>query len=44
MNYPEIVCKLDEGIVTGLMAAANQTPLAIVTPHTAADDDCITDL
>jgi predicted ArsR family transcriptional regulator len=44
VNHPEIVCKLDQGIVTGLMAAANQSPLAIVTPHSTADEDCITDL
>ena len=43
-NHPEIVCKLDQGIVTGLMAAANQSPLAIVTPHVSTDEDCITDL
>jgi predicted ArsR family transcriptional regulator len=43
-NHPEIVCKLDQGIVTGLMAAANQTPLAIVTPHATRDEDCVTDV
>ena len=43
-NHPEIVCKLDQGIVTGLMAAANQTPLAIVTPHQDAAGDCVTDV
>jgi len=43
-NHPEIICKLDQGIVTGLMAAANQTPLAIVTPHRAENEDCVADV
>jgi predicted ArsR family transcriptional regulator len=44
VNYPEIVCKLDQGIVKGLMAAANQQPFAIVTPHISAGEDCVTAL
>lgn len=44
VNHPEIVCKLDQGIVKGLLAATNQKPLAIVTPHGSDDDDCITDV
>jgi len=44
VNHPEIVCKLDQGIVKGLLAATNQKPLAIVTPHMSADEDCVTDV
>lgn len=43
-NHPALICKLDQGIVKGLLAASNQAPLAIVYPHSAADEDCITDV
>ena len=44
VDHPEIVCKLDQGIVKGLLAASNQKPLAIVSPHSGPDEDCVTDL
>ncbi len=44
IDHPAVVCRLDQGIVRGLLEAAHQTSVAIVTPHTAADDDCITEV
>lgn len=44
VDHPEIVCKLDQGIVKGLLAATNQKPLAIVTPHASMGEDCVTDV
>jgi predicted ArsR family transcriptional regulator len=41
-NHPEVVCRLDQGIVRGLLGATRQTTLAVLTPHATADEDCIT--
>lgn len=41
-DHPEVVCRLDQGIVRGLLAAANQQPVAIVTPHARPDEECVT--
>ena len=41
-NHPDIVCKLDQGIVAGLLEGANADGVPVVTPHTAHDDDCFT--
>ncbi len=43
-NHPEIVCKLDQGIVRGLLAASRQTADVLVTPHLTSDQDCVTDV
>ncbi|MFQ5554493.1 MAG: helix-turn-helix transcriptional regulator [Acidimicrobiia bacterium] len=43
-DHPEVVCRLDEGIVRGLLEAAKQQPVAIVTPHLASDEECVTDV
>ncbi len=43
-NHPEIVCKLDQGIVRGLLEAAHQPADAVVTPHDVADESCVTDI
>ena len=43
-NHPEIVCKLDQGIVRGLMESANAPTAAVVMPHTSIDEDCITEV
>ncbi len=44
VNHPAIICKLDQGIVTGLLAASNQQPMAIVTPHNTNEEDCVTEM
>jgi predicted ArsR family transcriptional regulator len=41
-NHPEVVCRIDQGIVRGLMEAAHQRSVAVVTPHATEDEDCIT--
>lgn len=41
-NHPEIVCKLDQGIVAGLLESANAPGIPVVTPHHDKDDDCVT--
>lgn len=43
-NHPAVVCRLDQGIVRGLLEAAHQTAVAIVTPHGTADEDCVTEV
>lgn len=40
-NHPEIVCKLDQGIVRGLMESTSTDSAAIVTPHSKEEEDCI---
>jgi len=44
VNHPEIVCKLDQGIVRGLLEATNHEPLVVLTPHKATGEDCIVDV
>lgn len=43
-NHPEIVCKLDQGIVGGLLDATHQTSAVHLTPHLTADEDCVADV
>jgi predicted ArsR family transcriptional regulator len=43
-NHPEIVCKLDQGIVRGLLDAGRQTSVVHVTPHHTDAETCITDV
>jgi len=44
VNHPEIVCKIDQGIVKGLLEAAQQPTIPIVTPHSSAEEDCVTEV
>ncbi len=43
-NHPEIVCKLDQGIVRGLLEAGHQRAVVHVTPHETPAEHCITDV
>ena len=43
-SHPEIVCKLDQGIVSGLLESANAEGVPVVTPHTVQNDDCVTEI
>ncbi len=43
-DHPEIVCKLDQGIVRGLMESANAPTAAVVMPHATLEEDCITEV
>ena len=42
--HPDIVCRLDQGLVSGLLERTNQNSLVIVTPHGGEDDACITEI
>jgi len=41
LDHPEVVCRLDQGIVAGLLGAANQGTTPVVIPHTASGETCI---
>ena len=43
-EHPEVVCRLDQGIIRGLMAATSQEGGAVITPHTTPDEDCIAEV
>ncbi len=43
-DHPEIVCRLDQGIVRGLLEATHHNALPVVVPHTNLADDCYIDL
>lgn len=43
-NHPEIVCRLDQGIVRGMMEYANAPTGVVVMPHATADENCITEV
>jgi predicted ArsR family transcriptional regulator len=44
LDHPGIVCKLDQGIVKGLLEGSAQTGDPVVLPHDRAGEDCITNL
>jgi predicted ArsR family transcriptional regulator len=41
-THPEVICSLDRGIVAGLFGALSYPCNPVVIPHTALDDDCVT--
>jgi predicted ArsR family transcriptional regulator len=43
-NHPEIVCRIDQGIVKGLLEAAHEPGVALVTPHEITDEARVTEL
>ncbi|MDJ0665322.1 MAG: helix-turn-helix domain-containing protein [Acidimicrobiia bacterium] len=43
-NHPDIVCKLDQGIISGLLESANADGVPIVTPRTGDGDECLTEI
>lgn len=43
-NHPAIVCRLDQGIVRGLLEAGRQLAVVHVTPHETQDEHCVTDV
>lgn len=43
-KHPDIVCRLDQGIVRGLLEAAHQDAMPIVIPHRELSEACYTDL
>lgn len=43
-DHPEIVCRLDQGIVRGLLEASHQDATPIVIPHQTLGEDCYIDI
>lgn len=43
-KHPEIVCKLDQGIVAGLLESANAPGVPVVNPHAHLEEDCVTEI
>lgn len=43
-RHPEVVCRLDQGIVRGLLEAAGGPATARVTPHRGDDEACVTEV
>ena len=44
VSHPEIVCSLDQGLVSGLLGSIDRTWEPVVIPHVKADEACITDV
>lgn len=42
VNHPEIVCRLDQGLITGLLDGTSQLGTPTVSPHVTDDGDCVT--
>lgn len=43
-KHPEIVCRLDQGLVEGLLESTRPGTVALVTPHRNLDECCFTDI
>lgn len=43
-QHTDIVCRLDQGIVRGLLEAAHHDALPVVTPHERLSENCYTDV
>ncbi len=43
-NHPEIVCRIDQGIVKGLLEATHPQVIPVVTPHANGDEACFTEV
>ncbi len=43
-DHPEIVCRLDQGIVRGLLEATSHDVIPVVIPHQNLSDCCYTDV
>jgi predicted ArsR family transcriptional regulator len=41
-NHPELICKLDQGIVAGLFESVPASGTPVLTPHASTEDDCLT--
>lgn len=41
-NHPEVICSFDRGIVSGLFGAMSYPCNPVVIPHTALEDECVT--
>lgn len=43
-DHPEVVCRLDQGIVRGLLEASGRAARATVSPHEGPGDACVTEV
>jgi predicted ArsR family transcriptional regulator len=43
-NHPEIVCRLDQGIVKGLLDAVDAADDVVFSPRSGPDESCITEI
>jgi predicted ArsR family transcriptional regulator len=43
-NHPQIVCRLDQGIVAGLLESVHATGVPVLTPHLSSDEECLTEI
>ena len=43
-THPELVCKLDQGIVAGLLESVDAVGTPVVTPHSSLEEDCLTEI
>jgi predicted ArsR family transcriptional regulator len=41
-SHPEVICSLDRGIVAGMFGALSYECNPVIIPHTALDEDCVT--
>ncbi len=44
VEHPEIVCSLDQGLVSGLLGSIDRTWEPVVIPHTNSADVCVTEV
>lgn len=44
VGHPEVVCSLDQGIVSGLFECLDTRWTPVVRPHNAVEDACVTDV
>jgi predicted ArsR family transcriptional regulator len=43
-DHPEIVCSLDQGLISGLLGSIDRTWEPVLIPHVNSDEACITEL
>ncbi len=43
-DHPEIVCRLDQGIIKGLLDAVDAADGAVFNPRSGPDDSCVTEI
>lgn len=44
LSYPEVVCSLDRGIISGLFEAIERCSETVLHPHRVRHEDCVTEI
>lgn len=44
ISYPEVVCSLDRGIISGLFEAIERCSATVLHPHLVRHEDCVTEI